>query len=82
MRTMRFTTVFFTLLLAGCAHVDSDSRAKTDATDADAAAYKAGKLAHTAADKTEKAAKVAGEKIKEAAKSVEKGWKDNKPKEQ
>ena len=77
MRAMRLATVFFALMLTGCAHTDSDSRAKTDADDA---AYKAGKIAHTAAVKTEKAAKVAGEKIKEAAKSAEQGWKDNKPK--
>jgi hypothetical protein len=77
MSVMRLTTVFCALLLTGCAHMESDSRVKTDADDA---AYKAGKIAHTAAEKTEKAAKVAGEKIKEAAKSAEQGWKDNKPK--
>jgi len=72
-------SVFLTLALAltGCTRTETDSRAKTDA---DNAAYKAGKVAHVAADKTEHAAKIAGEKIKEAAKSAERGWKDSKSK--
>ena len=73
-------TLSFAVFLTGCAQTatDSDARVKTDA---DNAAYKAGKVAHSAAAKTEKAAKIAGEKIKDAAKSAEQGWKDSKPKE-
>ncbi len=77
MRPMRYSAAFLaiaSLLVTGCTNVNTDSRAKTDADDA---AYKAGKMAHVAADKTEKAAKVAGEKIKEAAKSAKEGWKDS-----
>ncbi len=80
MRPMKLsaaTLAFACLVASGCAHTDTDSRVKTDADDA---AYKAGKMAHVAADKTEKAAKVAGEKIKEAAKSAKEGWQDSKPK--
>lgn len=81
MRMMRLsaTALALALVLTGCAHTphDDDARSKTDADDA---AYKAGKVAHVAAEKTEKAAKVAGQKIKEAAHSAEQGWKDSKPK--
>ena len=77
MRPMKLSAAILTItcfFAAGCANTDTGSRVKTDADDA---AFKAGKIAHEAADKTEKAAKIAGEKIKEAAKSAKDGWKDS-----
>ena len=73
-------TLGFALFLTGCAKTEANRETRSS-SDADSAAYKAGKVAHVAADKTEKAAKVAGEKLKAAAKSAEQGWKDSKPKE-
>ncbi len=52
---------------------ESDTRTKTDA---DTAAYKAGKVAHEVAEKSKVAAKEAGVKLKEAARSAKEGWKD------
>jgi len=74
--TAKFPVLIAALALTACQRRDlreSDTRTKTDA---DTAAYKAGKVAHEVAARSEKAAKEAGVKLKEAAKSAKEGWKD------